>query len=465
MSSEAAQPTAVSDGRVVQGNIAARIDRLPLTRVQYTLAAITQLFWGIIIDTDGIVSRLYPFVWEPRGMTTFQYSLLYAGNTGLGILIGMSLGGPLCDRFGRKRIMVIAAFVGAIFLYPVAHTNQFGWLLLWNVLYGIGLGLVLSVNNVYLHEIAPPGSRHRLAMRAQLITGVCTFLPGILGILFVPEHYTWFIYVLIIAMLLLVPIGVFFLPESPRWLEQKGRVAEADQIVSGWEARITQLTGKPLPDPEPERNKVVQTEKVPVRELFGSIYGKRVILLLIVWSLGYGGVVYGWGGFYPTYLEADGWTADDLFFWGSIMAPIVRVAAFFSFSYLGEKFERKSLIGFVGLASGTVTLLFLVTHAFPIQVLLLLIHVPLGSLWLFNMYNFTSTSFPTRVRASGYAWSNGVGHTAQIWAPIAIAPIFAATGGWGWLVWVGVLGTFVPSLLIVLFGIKQKGRTLEETAA
>ena len=44
-----------ASGVVVQGNIAARIDRLPLTRVQYLLAGITQVYWGLLIDTDGIV--------------------------------------------------------------------------------------------------------------------------------------------------------------------------------------------------------------------------------------------------------------------------------------------------------------------------------------------------------------------------------------------------------------------------
>ena len=51
----------------IHGHIAARIDRLPLTRVQWQLAILVEVTWGFIIfDTDGIGARLYPFVWRPN---------------------------------------------------------------------------------------------------------------------------------------------------------------------------------------------------------------------------------------------------------------------------------------------------------------------------------------------------------------------------------------------------------------
>ena len=51
----------------IHGHIAARIDRLPLTRVQWHLAILVEITWGFIIfDTDGIGARLYPFVWRPN---------------------------------------------------------------------------------------------------------------------------------------------------------------------------------------------------------------------------------------------------------------------------------------------------------------------------------------------------------------------------------------------------------------
>ena len=72
---------AVANGVAVQvptpvpGRIAARIDRLPLTPVQWELAILTQIAWGlIIVDTDGIAGRLYPFVWAPANVLSVVVS-------------------------------------------------------------------------------------------------------------------------------------------------------------------------------------------------------------------------------------------------------------------------------------------------------------------------------------------------------------------------------------------------------
>ena len=58
-------------GSHIHGHIAARVDRLPLTRVQWLLAILVEVTWGFIIfDTDGIGARLYPFVWRPTTSST-----------------------------------------------------------------------------------------------------------------------------------------------------------------------------------------------------------------------------------------------------------------------------------------------------------------------------------------------------------------------------------------------------------
>ena len=55
------------------GLMAARVDRLPLTRVQWQLAILVEVTWGFIVfDTDGIGARLYPFVWRPDHIITVR---------------------------------------------------------------------------------------------------------------------------------------------------------------------------------------------------------------------------------------------------------------------------------------------------------------------------------------------------------------------------------------------------------
>lgn len=309
----------VAGGHVVAGNIAARIDRLPLIWVQYLLAAITQIYWGIIIDADGFISRIYPFVWQPLGMTVVEFSVILASNIGAGILVGEYLGGYLSDRFGRRSVLLASAVIVGGLMWPIALTNSTGWLLLWNFSYAIGMGFMLATNAVYLHEVAPPGTRHRLAMRTQLLTAVCGLLPSVLAFALIPARYQWFVYGLALAQfVILVPLGLL-LPESPRWLESKGRVHEADRIVTRWERWAERRRG-PLPEPAAERHPVVQVRRVPARELFRGEYGRRTVLVLAVWLIGYPGIVYGGVTYIVTYLAGHGWSAPEVFLWTGIVA-------------------------------------------------------------------------------------------------------------------------------------------------
>jgi MFS family permease len=450
-------------GGVVAGDIAARIDRLPLTWVQFALAGITQIYWGIIIDTDGFVSRIFPFIWEPKGMSVIAFSVILASNIGAGILVGEYLGGFLSDRYGRRTILLASAVIVGGLMWPIALTDDVVWLVVWNFLYAIGMGFMLATNAVYLHEVAPPGMRHKLAMRTQLLTAVCGLLSALLAFFLIPLHYQWFIWGLALAQfVILVPLGLL-LPESPRWLESKGRVEEADRIVSRWERWVEKRRG-PLPPPDASRNPVVQMQHVPAGELFRGKYGRRTILVLVVWLLGYPGVVYGGLSYQSTYLVANHWTAQEIFFWTAIVAVPVRVLGFYACSLLGERVERKYIVMLTGVLWSACYLLLLAVPSRAGQMALLVCSFPLASLWLFNMYNYTSAAYPTRLRSVGTGWTDGVAHAGTFLGPLVIGPLFVLTaehGHWGWIAWVAIC-TIIPSLLIGRLGMKQRAGILEQ---
>ena len=459
-------PAHVAVGGITQGDIAARIDRLPLTRVQYGLAAVTQIYWGLIIATDGMPARLYPFLWEPKGMSNFQFSVMLAANIGAGILAGEYLGAFLADRFGRKKVLIAAAVVDAVFLWPLGYTDSFWWLTAWSFLFAIGMGFVLATNAVYLHEIAPPGSRHKIAMRTQALTALCAMGPAIMAFYWIPGHYRWFLWALVAAQIvILVPLGLL-LPESPRWLECHGHMERANKIVSRWEAKISARSG-PLPAPDTAAHPVVQTEKVPAKELFMGRYRVRTILLLATWILGYPGIVYGGNSYMPTFLVAHGWTSHQIFLWGSvgmITLPFV-VLAFFGASLFGERYERKTIILTTGIVYAAAFLCLLFVHSLVGVAVISVITAGMGMLWLFNMYNYTSAAYPTRLRAVGTAWTDGIGHLGTFLGPLLISTLFTSTaahGYYGWILWVALLCALVPSLLIGRFGMNQKAAVLEQ---
>ncbi len=114
---------------MVRGEMAARIDRLPLSWMQWEIALIVQLAWAAMLATDGPALRLYPYIWEPKGLiTSSQYSVIYAFEVGIGILIGGYTMGWLADKIGRRNGLMISAVLAAAFSWPFAYvTNYPGW--------------------------------------------------------------------------------------------------------------------------------------------------------------------------------------------------------------------------------------------------------------------------------------------------------------------------------------------------
>src|SRR3954466_15191776 len=108
---------AVTAPRAAIGGLsAARVDRLPLTRVQWQLAVLVEVTWGFIVfDTDGIGARLYPFVWRPNHIIdVVQYAVIQALLVGLGVLLGVTIMRWVADRYGRRPAILIATLLGGL---------------------------------------------------------------------------------------------------------------------------------------------------------------------------------------------------------------------------------------------------------------------------------------------------------------------------------------------------------------
>jgi MFS family permease len=299
------------------GAIAARIDRLPLTWVQWRLALITQIFWGVIIAADGIPAKLYPFIWGPQhSFGGGAFSVLLAVQFGVGILIGEYLIGIAADRWGRRNALLLSSLAVALPLWPTALTDEFDLLLLFFGLSSIGMGGVLSVNVVYMGEVVPPRERGRVMLASQILAVLVFGLFGnVPGILWVPAHYQWFIYLSsVVPLVVLIPLALWAMPESPRWLEAHGRHDQAEGVMVALEAECLRRSGlERLPQPDYAHYAVPVNERVPMAELFRGEYGQRTVLLLIAWIIGYAGLVYGFTGYLPVLFSNFGLSAKETF--------------------------------------------------------------------------------------------------------------------------------------------------------
>ena len=246
-SPEPAQPD------TIHGHIAARIDRLPLTRVQWQLAILVEITWGFIIfDTDGIGARLYPFVWRPNHIiTVFQYSVIQALQVGLGILLGVYLMSWVADRHGRRPAILLATLLGGLCIWPFVYVTNFWGMVFLSILSTLGAGGIIATHAVYLSEMTSPLIRNRVLLASQGLTALVAVAVNLLGFWLIPRQWQLYLWVsAAIQIVILLPLLLWLLPESPRWLEVRGRHEEAEREMAQLEQRCRRAGHMNLPEPE-----------------------------------------------------------------------------------------------------------------------------------------------------------------------------------------------------------------------
>ena len=87
------------------------------------------------------------------------------------------------------------------------------------------------------------------------------------------------------------------------------------------------------------------------------------------------------------------------------------------------------------------------------------------SLWLFNLYNYTAVAYPTRIRATVFAWTDGLGHLGAWCGVTLLGPLYAwGPNHLGWFLWLLIPGSLIPAIVIRTFGVKQSRVVLEQVS-
>ena len=94
----------------------------------------------------------------------------------LGCLIGAMVAGMMADRYGRKPLLIISAFIFLSSAYATGAFSVFSWFLAARFLGGIGIGIASGLSPMYIAEVAPASIRGKLVSLNQL-----TIVLGILG--------------------------------------------------------------------------------------------------------------------------------------------------------------------------------------------------------------------------------------------------------------------------------------------
>src|SRR5881275_2351796 len=226
----------------------------PSGRMIYFFGALGGVLFGY--DT-GVISGALLFIPNDFKLTPFLQGAIVAGLL-LGAMIGAAFAGRLSDRLGRRRLIIIAAvvFTGGALLAAFAPTV---WVLIAaRVIIGLAVGSAALVVPLYLSEIAPTEVRGAIASLNQLMI-VSGILAAFIVNAILASSGNWRLMLGLAAVpSIILLIGMFFMPETPRFLVHAGEEDTARDVLED------------LPGDEPPGERIEEIREVEQHEESGG---------------------------------------------------------------------------------------------------------------------------------------------------------------------------------------------------
>jgi sugar porter (SP) family MFS transporter len=213
------------------------------------LISVVAAMGGLLFGWDWVViGGAKPFFQRYFNLTS-EAQIGWANSCALiGCLVGALLAGALSDRFGRKRLLIVSALLFAATSLGNALAHNFTVFIAWRMLGGVAIGLASSLSPMYISEVAPAQMRGKLVSVNQLTIVVGILFAQYLNWFLVrnlPEGATdefirnsWFgqqgwrwMFGLTAVPSALFLLGMFFVPESPRWLAKAGQGQRAQGVL------------------------------------------------------------------------------------------------------------------------------------------------------------------------------------------------------------------------------------------
>ncbi|MFC9354841.1 sugar porter family MFS transporter [Arthrobacter sp. NPDC057013] len=428
---------------------------------------------GLLFGFDtGVIAGALVYLQEDFQLSAVTEGLVVTSLLFPGATAGALLGGPIADRVGRKKSLVMAGVIFVISTAVCALAPSVVILVAGRIALGYAVGVASVVVPLYLAEMAPASQRGRIVTVNQLMLVIGLFLAFVINAVLanlISDHTVWR-YMLGVAVVPAVGllVGMLTLPDTPRWYASKQMWADARRtlqrahLADRVEEEYQQIAGIVEADHIKGRVPVLAT-------LRNSPWMKRLIVIGIILAIaqqttGINVVMY----YAPTVLESSGLTRS-----ASLLASVTVGIAMIVFTVVGMWIlglmgrRRMMLLGFGGVAASHLGLL--VTYLMPdstIRSYMILAFMLLVTAFMVTFLGTTgflvlSELFPLPIR--GFAMGASLG---GLWVANSLIsflfPILAEQFGS-----VAVFSGFlVLNVLAALFAFRYipetKGRTLEE---
>lgn len=444
----------------------ARIDALPASVGLWsfiTLLALGgffelyDLFQTGYISTGLLTENI--FHTGEQGIFGISDQAAFASSTFMGLFIGASLLAPLADKLGRRLTFMFALAWYGVFSLMMALQSSAEGVIFCRFLVGIGLGIELVTIDTYLSEWVPTHLRNKAFAFAFFIQFLSVPAVALMSWMLVPITLfglTGWRWVIIFGALCSLIIWVIRkkLPESARWLEEKGRHDEAHKVMCEMEQRCGV-------SPSPRHQ--AQTQDHPRRlgsfkAIWAPQYRKRTIMLMVMnffQAIGF----FGFGNWLPALLSGQGASITHSLLYAFFITLAYPIGCLFCTRFV-HRFENKWQIVLSALMTVVFGTLFALQNS-PVLLVICGFMITWSNAWLTISYHaYQAEVFPThiRARAVGFCYSFSRLSTAITSILIGIILQYAGTPG--------VISFIVASMLMVMlsvgiFGPKTRGISLE----
>jgi putative MFS transporter len=431
----------------------ARLDRVPLNRFHWKLLVTSGLGWMFDAMDVLLIGFLVAPITKEFALAPAQVGLVASAGF-VGMFLGAAISGRLADRYGRRQVFQVTLVVFSIGAVLSALAPTFETLLAARVIAGLGLGGELPVVATLVSEFSPRAQRGRMIVLLESFWAYGTLAAGLVALFVLPQFGWRGAFVVAALPALYVAYLRTALPESPRYLAERGRTAEADAVVrrverAGGGALLT-LGAAVAP---------ARSGRTSITELWKPAYARRTAMLWILW-FGITFTYYGIFLYVPSLLVERGFSevrSNEFFF----LSTIAQIPGYFSAAWLVERWGRKPTL--IAYLLGTAAAAFLFgnsgtgTDAFVYAALLSFFN--LGAWGV--LYAYSPELYPTVMRATGAGVAAAVGRIGGIIGPF-LTPVLVPTLGQS-----GVFAMFMVLLIVTatsvwLLAEETRGRSLEE---
>lgn len=449
-------------------SVLARLERVPFSRwhVRPRLVVGSATFFDAFdaLSLAFVLPVLVPLWHLAPGQIGSLISISYVGQ-----FLGALLFGAMAERRGRVPAAAGAVALMSLMSLACAWAPGYGVLFVCRFIQGIGVGGEMPVAAAYINELSRARGRGRFFLLYELLFPIGLMMTGQIGALLVPR-FGWQVMFLIGGVPgLIITALLLRLPESPRWLLSRGRVADAERVVAEIEASAAV---EPVPAADTLTGRAGIAAGPPVQglaargrwtELVGRVFLKHTLVAWALWFCAYF-VTNGLNNWMPTlYNQVYGLSLAQALRAGTL-TNVMQVLVLLGCAFVIDRAGRRRWVAASFAASAVMLAGLGLFGAGSVGAVIALVTISYGILGSANavLYLYTPEIYPTRMRAIGTGAATCWLRLASALAPVLVGAIVGRGGTSA--VFLMFAAVSAAGAVVALWMQETQNRRLEEIA-